>query len=171
MGHRKTRKINYDDKSSREFIINAFEDKFGLKLKNGKHKRIDLVQIDNELVGVEVEHGHWDGDLWKNDQYSRLAMLEFRTVNIPIRKAHYWEDVVDGVPNVSAKYNIFVRTNVDFTQFIIIRPETIRNPEKVFKTRFLPNNNDEEEDWLSFKREDVETYNLQPNGKFTLENI
>jgi len=171
MGHRKTKNINYDDKSSREFIKNIFEHDFGIKLKDGKYKKIDLVEIENDLFGVEVEHGHWEGDLWTNDQYSWLANLGFRTVNIPIRKERYWKDDVDGSPNLSAKHNIFVRTNIDFTQFIIIRPETIRNPDKAYRTRFLPNNNDVEEDWLSFKKEDVETYNLQPNGEFILENI
>jgi len=171
MGHRKTKNIDYDDKPSRTFIKNIFEHKFGIKLKDGKHKKIDLVGIEDDLLGVEVEHGHWEGDLWTNDQYSWLAKLDFRTVNIPIRKAPYWEDYVDGKPNLSAKYNIFVRTNMDFTQFIIIRPETIRDPKKVHKTRFLANNNDVEEDWLSFKKIDVETYNLQPNGEFILENI
>ncbi len=168
MAHRKTKNIDYDDKLSRAFIKNIFEYMFGIHLKDGKHKKIDLVGIDNELLGVEVEHGHWDGDLWQNDQYSWLAKLDFRTVNIPIRKAPYWEDIVNGEPNPSAEHNIFVRTNVDFTQFIIIRPETIRNPEKMIKTRFLANNNDVEEDWMSFKKEDVETYNLI-NGEFILD--
>ena len=168
MAHRKTKSINYDDNASRSFIKNIFEHKFGMKLKDGTFKKIDLVVEDNELVGVEVEHGHWEGDFWKNDQYSWLSKLEFRTVNIPIRKQPYWEDVVGDKPNPSAAYNIFVRTNDDFTQFILIRPETIRNPEKMIKTRFLANNNDVEEDWLSFKKEDVETYNIV-NGEFILQ--
>jgi hypothetical protein len=168
MAHRKTKNINYDDNPSRKFIKNIFEHKFGIKLKDGKHKKIDLIKEDDEIVGVEVEHGHWEGDLWTNDQYSRLAKLEFRTVNIPIRKAPYWEDIVNNEPNPSAEHNIFVRTNMDFSQFIIIRPETIRNPEKAIKTKFLANNNDVEEDWLSFKKEDVETYNLI-NGEFILD--
>lgn len=168
MAHRKKKGIDYDDNASRGFIKNIFKDKFGMNLKDGNFKKIDLVCEENELIGVEVEHGHWEGDFWSNDQYSLLSKLEFRTVNIPIRKQPYWEDIVGDKQNLSATLNIFVRTNNDFTQFILIRPETIRNPEKMIKTRFLANNNDVEEDWLSFRKEDVETYNIV-NGKFILE--
>jgi len=162
---------NYDDKVSREFIANIFEHLFNMILKNGKHKQIDLVVVDDEDVGVEVEHGHWDGDFWEDEQYSLISStgssgdLGFPTINIPIRKEKYWLDYINGIPNPSAELNMFVRTNDDFTQFIIIRPEVIRDPTKAIRTRFKPNNNDEEEDWLSFKREDVETYYLI-NGVF-----
>jgi len=168
MAHQKKKNHNYDDNASREFIKNIFERKFGILLKDGKHKKIDLIGIENELFGVEVEHGHWEGDFWKNDQYSYLAKLDFRTVNIPIRKQPYWDDYMGKKPNPSANLNVFVRTNIDFTQFILIRPETIKDPEKTKKTRFLANNNDVEEEWLSFKKEDVETFNLV-NGEFILE--
>jgi len=161
-------KPNYDDKVSREFITNIFRELFGWILKNGKHKQIDLKLDENELVGVEVEHGHWDGDFWENDEYSLISKLGFKTVNIPLRKEKYWLDVFNGKKNPSASLNVFVRTNDDFTQFIIIRPEAIRDTEKAHRSRFKPNNNDEEEDWLSFRREDVETYNLI-NGKFELD--
>jgi hypothetical protein len=51
---------------------------------------------------------------------------------------------------------------------ILIRPETIRDPEKAVITTFQPNNSDEVEEWLSFRREDVETYNLN-EGVWTLD--
>jgi hypothetical protein len=72
-------------------------------------------------------------------------------------------------PNPSHSKNIFVRSNKDFTQFIVVRPETVKDPDKLLKTRFQPNNSKEMEDWLSFRRENVETYNLI-EGKFKIEN-
>ena len=64
--------------------------------------------------------------------------------------------------------NIFVRSNKDFTQFIVIKPETVRNSNKCFKSKFKPNNSNVVEDFMSFKREDVETYNLV-NNSFVLD--
>ena len=69
----------------------------------------------------------------------------------------------------TSKNNIFVRSNRDFTQMIVIRPETVRDPNKLNRTTFQPNNSDQVEDWMSFRREDVETYNLI-NGTWTLDN-
>lgn len=151
---------NYDDKISRKFAKNIFYELYEWILKDGKHKQIDLVKEDNELVGVEVEHGHWTGDFWVCDEYSLISGLGYGTINIPLRKEKYWLDVVNGKENPSAIFNIFFRTNDDFSQFIIIRAETIRDPKKAIRTRFQPNNNDVEEDWLSFRKEDVETYNI-----------
>ena len=149
---------NYDDKVSRNFTQNIFKELFNWILIDGKYKQIDLIKENNELVGVEVEHGHWEGDFWEDDDYSLISGLDFKTVNIPMRKEKYWLDDVNGNPNPSALLNVFFRTNDDFTQFIIIRPEVIRDPKKAIRTRFKPNNSDEEEDWLSFRREHVETY-------------
>ena len=70
--------------------------------------------------------------------------------------------------NVSWNKNIFVRTNKNFTQIIVIRPEVITDDTKVYRTRFQANNCNEIEDWLSFKKENVETYNLI-NGKYELQ--
>lgn len=151
---------NYDDKISREFTKNIFYELYKWTLKDGKYKQIDLTKEDDELVGVEVEHGHWKGDFWKCDEYSLISGLSFRTINIPIRKEKYWLNIVNGKENPSSKFNIFFRTNDDFSQFIIIRPEVIRDQSKVIRSRFKPNNNDEEEDWMSFRKEDVETYNI-----------
>jgi hypothetical protein len=46
---------------------------------------------------------------------------------------------------------------------VVIRPETIRDTKKLVVSKFQPNNSDEVEEWMSFKREDVETYNLIDN--------
>ncbi|MDI3349604.1 hypothetical protein DCBHLPFO_00728 [Mycoplasmopsis arginini] len=63
-----------------------------------------------------------------------------------------------------------MRTNKDFTQVIVIRPETIKNPKKLVRTQFQPKNSDEVENWLSFRYEDVETYNLV-DGRYLLEQV
>jgi hypothetical protein len=62
--------------------------------------------------------------------------------------------------NNSIQKNVFVRSNKDFTQFIIIESDVVRNEEKLIRTKFQPNNSDEVENWLSFKREHVKTYDL-----------
>jgi hypothetical protein len=51
---------------------------------------------------------------------------------------------------------------------IVIRPEVVRDPNKLNRTSFQPNNSDQVEDWMSFRREDVETYNLI-NGTWSLD--
>jgi hypothetical protein len=155
----------FNDTLIRNAVIDFFDRKFNIRLKhNEKHNRIDLVGIDDPLLGVEVEHGKWMGNLWDNDTYSFISEQEFRTANIPARKEKYWLDEYIYYnklkSNPSSTKNIFVRSNADFTQFILIRPETIRDQNKLHRTSFKPRNTNEIEDWLSFKREDVETYDL-----------
>lgn len=162
-------KTDYDDTAVREFVIKFFKEYFNISLiSNPVEKKIDLL-FENNIDGVEVEHGKWNGDFWENKTYSLLSGLGFKTLNVPIRKEKYWLDVVKGKINESATKNIFVRTNKDFTQVIVIRPETFRNPEKVYRSKFQPNNSREMEDWLSFKKDDVETYNFIENN-WVLDN-
>ena len=163
-----------DDTAVRNKVIQFAKEQWGMKLiHNPKQRKIDLIGKKDITLGVEVENGHWKGDFWNTPSYCNISMLEFSTVNIPIRKEKYWKEYNMWFGklklNVSWKKNIFVRTNNDFTQIIVIRPDVITDPTKLHRTRFQPNNNDEEEDWLSIKREDVETYNLI-NGKYVLEN-
>lgn len=158
--------VNFDDSPVRCFLIGFFKDKFNLLLGETpqEKKLIDLTGITETHIGVEGECGKWSGNFWENDSYSLISGLEFRTVNIPIRKEKHWQEYPirwkKVKHNPSFKHNIFARTNKDFTQVIIIRPETIRDPEKVLRTEFQPNNSDKVEKWLSFRREHVETYNL-----------
>jgi hypothetical protein len=166
-------KNKYDDSEVRGEVIKFFNEVLKIQLNETPQnlKVIDLTGVTETLIGVEVEGGGWSGDFWENDSYSLISGLEIRTVNIPIRKEKHWlEHPVRYRKirhNPSYKHNIFVRTNKDFTQILIIRPETIRNPKKVLRTKFKPNNSNEIEDWLSFKREHVETYNLI-EGNWTL---
>lgn len=171
------RKKNLKDSSFDDSLVKSKGIAFGkdvLKLNlivHPKQRKIDLLCIDDLELGVELENGHWKGNFWENDCYCKISGLEFSTVNIPIRKEKYWKEYNKWFGkmkyNPSWKKNIFVRTNIDFTQIIVIRPEVITNPEKCYKTRFKANNCDEIEDWLSFRKEDVETYNLI-NGEYKL---
>lgn len=165
----------YNDTLVRNAVIKFFKQKFKVTLKeNDLHNKIDLVGVKNPKMGVEVEHGKWSGDFWVNDNYSLISEQKFRTVNIPIRKEKYWKDEFlyynKLTHNPSSTKNIFVRSNIDFTQFIVIRPETIRNPKKLVRTKFKPSNSNEVEGWMSFRKEDVETYNLK-NGRYYKQRI
>lgn len=161
---------DYDDTAVRHFVKKIFESDFNIKLKDGKYKKIDLVCEDNPHMGVEVERGGWEGDFWSNEKYCMITKSGFPTINIPQRKEHYWKDINGGKKNLSALNNIFVRTNRDFSQFIIVRPEVIRDLKKMVRTMFIPSNNKNKsyEEFMSFRREDTETYNLV-NEKFILE--
>lgn len=166
---------SFDDSLVRKAVIYFCKTQFNLELKQTSPKKrlIDLVCKSDKSYGVEVEHGKWKNNFWENDTYSLISGQEFRTINIPARKEKYWQEYYIRYGkerhNPSFAKNLFVRTNVDFTQFIVIRPETIRDSSKLIRTSFQPNNSNEIENWLSFKREHVETYNLV-EGKYILDN-
>lgn len=170
------RGTNFNDQPVRDVVKNFFHVKFNLVLNDTPHELrvIDLTGTTETLIGVEVEGGGWEGSFWDNKKYSLISGLGFKTINIPKRKEKLWKKhhlrYRKKKYNPSFKYNIFARTNKDFTQIIVIRPETIRNPKKLHRTHFKPNNSDEVEEWLSFKREHVETYNLI-NNNWELEKI
>jgi hypothetical protein len=171
---KKLKGTNYEDALVRNKIIEFANEMWNLKLRNNKKKRkIDLLGIEDPELGVEVENGHWNGNFWKTPSYCNISALGFSTINIPQRKEKYWKEYNMWYKklrhNAGWNKNIFVRTNIDFSQIIVIRPETITNPLKLYRSSFVPNNSDELEDWLSFKKDDVETYNLI-NGKYILEN-
>jgi hypothetical protein len=65
---------------------------------------------------------------------------------------------------------MFIRTNKDFTQAIVIKPTTIKNRDKILWTEFQPNNSTEVEKWMSFRQEHVDTYDLV-NGKWKKQRI
>lgn len=160
------RNNNFNDELVRNAVSSFFTDKFKIQLNETppELRLIDLTGVTETLLGVEVERGGWTGDFWENEKYSLISGQEFKTINIPIRKEKYWLEEYSFYgkkkENKSYDKNIFVRSNKDFTQMIVIRPEVIRNPKKVIRTEFKPNNSDEFEQWLSFKKDDVETYNL-----------
>jgi hypothetical protein len=148
---------NYDDHLIKRRAIRFFAKSFGVALEiNPTPKKIDLLIVGKPHIGVEVERGGWSGDFWVND-YSLRSKQQFRTVNMPRRKAEYFLN-----PNTE---NIFVRSNHDFTQFIVVRADTVR--EKFIPTYFFGGAGYGEH-WFSFKREDVETYNYS-KGKYIKE--
>lgn len=153
-------KKNYDDSEVREFSKKFLKEVFDLNFDcHSNSKAIDLINVEDETLGAELEKGGWSGNFWSND-YSFISGLGFRTINIPIRKAKYWYNKVGDnlVPNDNK--HIFVRTNKKFTQVILIRPDTIKDKTKILFTEFTPNNSNELEKWMSFREEHVETYNL-----------
>jgi hypothetical protein len=175
MGKRKKlSNANYDDTDVRKHVIKFSREYLGVSVKqNPKQRKIDLIgRKKNPDVGIEVEKGGWKGDFWDCPAYCDLPQLGFSTVNIPIRKEKYWKEYNMFYRklryNPGWNKNIFVRTNSDFSQVIVIRPEVITDSEKMIYTTFQANNCDEPEDWMSFRREDVETYNLI-EGKYVLE--
>lgn len=157
---------NYDDTLVRNAVIEFFKKTFDINLfpTPPNLKLIDLTGDTESSIRVEVEHGKWNNDFWENEKYSLISNLGFQTINIPIRKEKYWlENYTRYGTLVENKFflqNLFVRSNKNFTQFIVIKPEIVRDPTKCFKSKFQPNNSYEVEEFLSFKREDVETYNL-----------
>ncbi len=164
-------KKSLDDSLVKNFVVKIMKETFGINAHiNPEHNKIDLLCDDDPDLGIEVEHGKWENNFWENDSYSLLSGVGFRTINIPIRKRKYWLNEHKGKQNPRAEKNLFIRTNKDFTQFILIRPETVRNDKKMLITNFVPNNTNMIEEWMSFKREHVETYNLV-DGKFVLENV
>lgn len=168
------RGTSFDDTEVRNAVKDFFQNKFNVLLNETPQemKVIDLTGVTETLLGVEVERGGWSNSFWDNEKYSSISELGFKTINIPIRKEKYWlkEYFFYGKlkQNPSHEKNIFVRTNKNFTQIILIRPETVKDKTKVIKTSFTPNNSNELEEWMCFKKEDVETYNLI-NGSWILE--
>ena len=168
------RGTSFNDGPVRNAVIDFYKNKYDIQLNETppEMRLIDLTGATQTLLGVEVERGGWTGDFWSNKKYSLISGLPFKTINIPLRKEKYWLDEYYFYGklkiNPSSKENVYVRSNKDFTQMIVIRPETIRNPKKSIRTKFQPNNSDEIEDWLSFRKEDIETYNLI-NGVWTIE--
>lgn len=165
----------FNDTLIRNAVIGFFKQRFRIELKHNEvNNRIDLVGVKDPDLGVEVEHGKWVGNFWDNDNYSYISQQPFRTANIPARKEKYWLDEYVSYgklrENVSSCKNVFVRSNADFTQFIVIRPTTIRDSKKLVRTHFQPTNSNEVEEWMSFRREDVETYDLK-NGRYIKQKV
>jgi hypothetical protein len=152
---------NFDDTPVREFGIKFTKEKFGLIFENHPNRTaIDLIDPINYNIGAEMEGGGWEGDFWSNEKYSLISKLNFKTINIPIRKTKYWYDKINELFLPNKKKNLFIRTNKNFTQAIVIKPTTIKNKNKILWTEFQPSNSIEVEKWMSFRQEHVDTYDL-----------
>jgi len=154
---------NYNDTEVREFGKMFLKKVFNLDLiDHPNNKAIDLIDKNNNRFGVELEKGGWSGDLWEH-KYSLMSGQEYRTINIPYRKLKYWYTNFNNNLEPNNHENWFIRTNKDFTQVILIKPNTIKDPNKIIFTEFTPNNSEIFEKFMSFKMEYVETYNLKKN--------
>jgi hypothetical protein len=166
-----------DDTEVRNAVIKIYKDFFNILLEGTpqKENRIDLIGIDNPKFRVEVEHGQWNGNFWDDYHYSTLSRLGFPTVNVPIRKEkhylpeyYFYGKYVDN--SESYLLNQYVRTNKDFSQFILIESDTFRDSEKRIYATFKAGNSIDVEKWMCFRREHVKTYNLI-NGVWVLEEV
>jgi hypothetical protein len=156
-------KGSYDDTEVREFSKKFLKEVFNFSLiDHPNNKAIDLIMENNYTFGVELERGGWYGDLWKN-RYSLISGYEFRTINIPIRKLKYWYNITNDNILPNKLENWFIRTNKNFTQVILIKPDTIKDSNKIIFTEIRPRNSNQIEKFMSFKMEHVETYNLKKN--------
>ncbi len=168
-------KKNYDDELVRKEVIKFYKKNFNINLgqTNPDSKLIDLTGYTDTYFGVEVERGGWNGNFWENKNYCLISGCEHPTINIPIRKEKYWKPEYfffrKLIVNESYDKNQFVRTNKDFTQFILIEPQVILDSRKKIITEFIPKNSNEVEKFMSFRKEDVKTYNLIKN-KFVLDD-
>lgn len=169
------KKTDYNDILVREAVIKIVKEAFNIDAFSNTDDKygIDLLVVNGNGMGIEVEQGGWKGNYWGDSNYSNKTNLGFQTLNIPLRKDHFWmeyyldeKDVTRHTPGYLT--NLFIRTNTDFTQFILVRPETIFDRKKVHRNRFLASNSTQIENWLSYKKEDVETYNLI-EGIWTLQ--
>jgi hypothetical protein len=164
------KEIGYDDNPVKTAVIKITKDAFGWELMvNPKEKKIDLIHINEPDRGVEVERGGWTGDYWSQDPISFNGnTLPFPTLNMPYRKEHFFHldlEWLNDYGNIKTSHtpsfekNIFIRTNTNFTQFILVKSEIVR--EKMTRGCFkVYRGTGEKEHWLCFKREDVDTYNL-----------
>lgn len=171
--------LSYMDDPVRLAVIKICKDVFGWDLaSNPKKYAIDLYFIHNSISGVEVERGGWEGDYWKQDPYTfNRNTLSFPTLNMPYRKEHHFYldlEWLNDYGNIKVSHtpgfeqNVFIRTNKDFTQFILVKSETIRDKTKMHRSFFeVELGQKGGEHWLCFKREDVDTYNLI-NGVWVL---
>jgi hypothetical protein len=173
---------SYNDSFVREKMAGGVHgilfEHFGWELTKGDFMGIDCKFANDPTRGVELEQGGWDGpDFWEHN-YSKLFLkdLGYRTVNFQARKIKYWmNDMLkckvfndetktkfhfETFPNLENKQDtIYCRTNVQLTNFIIIRPETVLNKKYEIRERFAWNSK-KNEPWCCFKREDVESYKI-----------
>jgi len=170
------RKSSYDDHRMRSIAIDFYEKTLGLKFKGGGDFEIDLILIENPLVGSEGENASWSGDRWTGDQRD-IFNLGVNTLNIQNRKWHYWnlQELSDKPKN---KYwygkfdpgwnkNQYFRMNHQEDQICIVEAETILNDKKrIFALDRKVSNNSENEDWICIPQEFVRTFNKQPNGEW-----
>lgn len=177
--------IAYDDSYVKEQMIIILKKLFGWDLYiNPDEFGVDLLSVDGTF-GVELEHGGWDYDFWLDEYYPyKSKELNYPHVNMPERKDKwykptYWvnlepdknkKPIFKRKDNPTYKNNIYVRTNRQLTQMIIIRPETVFG-EKYEKKMIYTHNSGKYEPFKCFQRSDVETIDLVNGNWIENKNI
>jgi hypothetical protein len=179
-------KVNYKDLPVREAITEFVLQMFGWEVESNSNNKfeIDLVSVNGECPDIECERGNWDGNYW-DTKFSEVLKygsprIPFKTINFQQRKEHYWIEGNHYFPESgNFRYteknhltNIFIRTEFNFNQMILVRPNVIRDKSKInysMKKTFNISNGDVEP-WCGFRREDSETYN-KVNGVWVLEEV
>ena len=168
--------ISFNDEKHRQKVINALKMvKDWDLISNPYTYMIDLnFSIPEKYKAVEIEEGQWEGNFWDVYVYSNFLrdgnpIVTNKTVNIPPRKQHYW---INGehywnngaywYTETDAEHNVFVRTNIDVTQLIIVYPDVILNDRKVVRSLKKSKNitTGDSELWTGVKPEDCETFNF-----------
>ena len=173
-----TKKVEaYNDLYVKEKMVVILKELFGWDLYiNPDEFGVDLLSTDGTF-GVELEHGGWNDDFWLDKYYPyKSKELDYAHVNMPGRKKKWYKEYypVNLEPdrnkkpiwhqkhNPTFENNIFIRTNKQLTQMIIIKPETVFN--KLYEDKMIyASNSGKVEPFMCFKRKDVETRDLVNN--------
>ena len=169
-------KSGFDDYKSRTVAIEVFKQVFGIELTYGTKFGIDLIGLYDDSYGAEGEDARYDGDI-RVSHMSNIFKLEYRTLNIPHRKFHYWNlqylsdkpkcKMYEGTFIIGKKY-YYYRLNYQMDQMCVIDYETIiKYGEKFFVQNRIVGNKGIPEDWLCFPLEYVKIINKQINGDWT----
>lgn len=168
-------KESYDDREVKAVVKEVGEQipeiGFPLVLNHINPKwGIDLLAEHDETIGIEVERGGPVYDHWIDVKYPWVSKYDFKTLNMPDRKIHYWEEYfkwkpwLEEVHNPSYMKNVFVRTDYFFNQFCVVTYDVINDPEKSLRKRYKVSNNSKIEGWVNWKYENVKTYNRIDGG-------
>lgn len=176
-------KVNPKDESHRKKVIEALK-----KIKsdwdvisNPYEFMIDLQILNHpKYVAIEIENGQCEGDYIKDYRFSNFLrngnpQINVKTLNRPPRKYHYW---INGdhyyfrgkyagefwYTETDADKNIFLRTNEDVTQIMIVYPEVMNDRKKVLYSLKQSSKitTGEVELWAAIPLEYVEIWNLNP---------
>ena len=162
---------SYDDKKVKDVIISHSLELFGFNVC--LNTLSDLIACHDPSIRIEVERGGPVYGHWGDGYYDTLSGHGVPTVNMPDRKEYYWMEYYrrwnkeraffmdkDVVYNPSYIKNIFCRSDFFFNQFIIVEADVIIDASKTLRKRYKVKNNGVPENWLSWKKEHVKTYNL-----------
>jgi len=182
-------KINFKDLPVRLAVIHFAKEALGYNVISNSNDdyKIDLISENGDCPDIECERSNCTTeDYWTNKNYSQFLhnatpSIKFKTLNFQGRKEHYWQEgdhyYTRGKHAGKFWYtehnhltNLFVRTTFNFTQFMVIRPEVIRDESKVLRAWKQPTtiHKNEPEPWLGFRYQDVETWNFK-NGIYSLD--